>query len=85
MTTTMTFDREFDARGLMCPMPLVKSRMELKKMEVGQVLKIVATDKGSTKDFQGWAKTAKDIELVGQEEGMEADTKVFLHFVRKIK
>jgi TusA-related sulfurtransferase len=83
--TTMTFDQTLDARGLMCPMPLVKARQELKGMQIGQVLKIVATDKGSNKDFQGWARTAKDIELLAQSEEMEADKKIFLHFVRKVK
>jgi len=83
--TTLIFDQTFDARGLMCPMPLVKSRMAVKGMDVGQVLKIIATDRGSVKDFQGWARTARDIELLAQEEGHEGDTRVFVHFVRKIK
>ena len=81
----ITFDESFDARGLMCPMPLVKSRQALTQMTVGQVLKIVATDKGSVKDFQGWARMAKDVELLAQEEGMEGDKKVFVHFVKKVK
>lgn len=81
----ITFDESFDARGLMCPMPLVKSRQALTQMSVGQVLKIVATDKGSVKDFQGWARMAKDVELLAQEEGMEGDKKVFVHFVKKVK
>lgn len=80
-----TFDETFDARGLMCPMPLVKSRQAILKMAVGQTLKIVATDKGSVKDFQGWAKMAKDVELLSQEEEMEGDKKLYVHFVKKIK
>ncbi len=83
--TDIAFDEQFDARGLMCPMPLVKSRQAIMKMEVGKTLKIVATDKGSVKDFQGWAKMAKDVELLAQEEEMEGDKKLFVHFVKKIK
>ncbi len=83
--TTITYDETLDARGLMCPMPLVKARQALKGMQVDQVLRIIATDKGSNKDFQGWARTAKDIELLSQSEEMEADKKLFLHFVRKVK
>ncbi len=83
--TTITYDETLDARGLMCPMPLVKARQALKGMQVDQVLRIIATDKGSNKDFQGWARTAKDIELLAQSEEMEVDKKLFLHFVRKVK
>lgn len=81
----ITFDDTFDARGLMCPMPLVKARQAIQNLGIGQTLKVVATDKGSTKDFQGWAKMAKDIELVAQEEEMEGDKKLFLHYVKKVK
>ena len=81
----ITFDETFDARGLMCPMPLVKSRQAIMKMDVGKTLKIVATDKGSVKDFQGWAKMSKDVELLAQEEDTEGDDKVFVHFVKKLK
>ena len=80
-----TFDEVFDARGLMCPMPLVKSRQAVLKMDIGKTLKIVATDKGSVKDFQGWAKMAKDVELLAQEEEMEGEQKIYVHFVKKIK
>lgn len=81
----ISFDDSFDARGLMCPMPLVKSRQAIIKLQIGQVLKVVATDKGSVKDFQGWAKMAKDVELVAQEEEMEGDRKIYTHFIKKIK
>lgn len=78
-------DRTFDAKGLMCPMPLVNARKEILKLDVGQILKIVATDKGSMKDFQGWARTAKDIELLSQQEEMENGNKLFLHYVKRVK
>lgn len=77
------FDVELDVRGLSCPMPIVKARLELKKMEAGQVLKVVATDRGSLRDFQGWAKASKEVELVGQETGEQDGKPLFLHYVRK--
>ena len=77
-------DRTFDAKGLMCPMPLVNARKEILKLDVGQILKIVATDKGSMKDFQGWARTAKDVELLSQQEEMENGNKLFFHYVKRV-
>ena len=78
-------DRTFDAKGLMCPMPLVNARKEIMKLDIGQVLKIIATDKGSLKDFQGWARTAKNVELLNQHEEMEEGEKLFFHYVKRIK
>ena len=77
------FDREFDARGLNCPMPVVKARKEIGAMDSGQVLKVVSTDRGSVKDFQGWAKIAKNVSLLAQETADEDGAEVYLHFVQK--
>jgi TusA-related sulfurtransferase len=76
-------DKELDARGLNCPMPLVKARQEIGTLQAGQVLKVTATDRGSVKDFQGWAKIARNVELVGQETVRDGDTDLYLHWVRK--
>ena len=54
MTTTAL--KELDARGLNCPLPILKAKKALADMLSGQVLKIVATDAGSVKDFQAFAK-----------------------------
>ena len=62
------FDKLFDARGLNCPMPLVNARKEAGNLEIGQVLKVMASDRGSIADFQGWAKIARNVELLAQEE-----------------
>ncbi|MDQ7030469.1 MAG: sulfurtransferase TusA family protein [Ardenticatenia bacterium] len=78
-----TFDQELDVRGLNCPMPLVKARQTIMKMEPGQVLKVVATDRGSVKDFQGWVKTAKNVELVAQEEVQQDGQPIFVHYVKR--
>ncbi len=80
---SQTFDRLLDARGLSCPMPLVNARTEIGRLEPGQVLKVVATDRGSVADFQGWAKVAKNMELVGQETESLEGTNVYVHFVKR--
>lgn len=77
------FDKLLDARGLNCPMPLVNARKEIGKLEPGQVLKIVATDRGSVADFQGWAKVAKNVELLGQESESMDGANVYVHFVKR--
>jgi len=50
------FDKELDARGLSCPLPILRAKKSLAEMRSGQVLKIVATDPGTVKDFQAFAK-----------------------------
>lgn len=52
----MNFDKELDARGLNCPLPILRAKKALTDMQSGQVLKIVATDPGSVKDFQAFSK-----------------------------
>lgn len=83
--TTIAFDEVLDVQGLKCPMPLVKSRRAVGKIPVGSVLKVVATDRGSVADFQGWSKTAKNMELLDQEEIQENGTKLYVHYLRRTK
>ena len=52
----MNFDKELDARGLNCPLPILRTKKSLAELGAGQVLKIVATDPGSVKDFQAFSK-----------------------------
>jgi TusA-related sulfurtransferase len=78
------FDKLLDARGLNCPMPLVNARKEIGKLEPRQVLKIVATDRGSVADFQGWVKVAKNVELVGQETEPMDGASVYTHYVKRV-
>ena len=52
----MQVDRELDARGLNCPLPILKAKKALDEMSSGQVLKVIATDAGSVRDFQAFAK-----------------------------
>lgn len=80
----MQFDRVLDVRGLACPMPIVKARQEINQLQVGQVLKILSTDRGSVKDFQGWAQTAKNIQLLAQETEKENDKEIYVHYVKRV-
>ncbi|GAB4202251.1 MAG: sulfurtransferase TusA family protein [Roseiflexaceae bacterium] len=72
-----------DVSGAKCPMPLVKSRKALGELTVGQVLKVIATDRGSVADFQGWARTAKNVELVAQETEQEGEQPRYIHYLRR--
>ena len=54
--TTMNFDMEVDARGLACPLPILRTKKALATLKSGQVLHILATDPGSVKDFQAFCR-----------------------------
>jgi TusA-related sulfurtransferase len=72
-----------DARGLNCPMPLVNARKEIGKLDLGQVLKVISTDRGSVADFQGWAKIAKNVDLIGQETESADGANLYVHYVKR--
>ena len=58
----MHIHKEIDTRGLNCPLPILKAKKALSDMLSGQLLKVVATDPGSTRDFQAFAKqTGNDL------------------------
>jgi len=64
------FDQELDASGLNCPLPILRAKKTLGGMESGQVLRIVATDPGSVKDFEAFAKqTGNELMESGEEGG----------------
>lgn len=52
----MQSDKELDARGLNCPLPILRAKKALATMTTGQILRIVATDPGSVRDFQHFAR-----------------------------
>ncbi|MDE2121972.1 MAG: sulfurtransferase TusA family protein [Betaproteobacteria bacterium] len=60
-------DVEVDARGMNCPLPILKAKKALSAMQSGQVLRVLATDAGSTRDFQAFARQTGN-ELVSQTE-----------------
>lgn len=77
------FDDTLDTKGLNCPMPLVKARKRIAELEVGRTLRVLSTDRGSIKDFQGWAKIAANIDLVAQETSEEEQQQIYMHYVRR--
>ncbi|MCK5876146.1 MAG: sulfurtransferase TusA family protein [Candidatus Marithrix sp.] len=63
------FDQELDASGLNCPLPILRAKKTLNGMESGQILRIVATDPGSVKDFEAFAKQTGNELIESGEEG----------------
>jgi tRNA 2-thiouridine synthesizing protein A len=63
----MNFDKELDARGMNCPLPILKTKKSLNDMTTGQVLKVVSTDCGSVKDMKAFAEQTGNT-LVSQSE-----------------
>jgi len=80
---TIQFDQTLDVKGAKCPMPLVKSRKTVNSLPVGSVLQVIATDRGSVADFQGWAKAAKNVDLVGQETIQDNGQDLYVHYVKR--
>ena len=74
----MNADKELDTRGLNCTLPILKAKKALAEMASGEVLKVMATDPGSVRDFQAFARqTGNDLvqqDTVGQE---------YVHFLRR--
>ncbi|HEX6295981.1 MAG TPA: sulfurtransferase TusA family protein [Burkholderiales bacterium] len=74
----MNFDKELDARGLNCPLPILRAKKALNDMQSGQILRILATDPGSVKDFQAFAKQTGN-DLLSQAEA----NKEFTFFLKR--
>jgi tRNA 2-thiouridine synthesizing protein A len=63
------FDTELDASGLNCPLPILRAKKSLAGMESGQTLHIIATDPGSVKDFEAFAKQTGNSLMESKEDG----------------
>ena len=74
----MDFNKHLDARGLVCPLPILKIKKSLAEMTSGQVLKVVATDSSSVKDVQAFANQTGNVLLSSSVVGGE-----YIFFVRK--
>ncbi len=74
----MHIDKELDARGLNCPLPILKAKKALADMQSGQTLRVVATDAGSTRDFQAFAKQTGNELMEQKTEGTD-----FIHVMRR--
>jgi tRNA 2-thiouridine synthesizing protein A len=73
----MEFDKEVDARGLNCPLPILRAKKALAEMRAGQTLRVLATDPGSVKDFQAFARQTGN-DLLGQGETADQAFEFFL-------
>ena len=74
----MQAQKEIDTRGLNCPLPILKAKKALADMSTGQVLKVLATDPGSVRDFQAFARQTGN-ELVEQ----SSTDSEFTHYLRR--
>lgn len=78
MDTDIKVDEVVDARGLMCPMPVLAATKAMKLLDPGEVIKVIATDKGSLSDMPAWAEDNGHVLL---SSGTEDDALVF--YIRK--
>ena len=74
----MQVDREVDARGLNCPLPILRTKKALNDMVSGQVIKVLATDPGSVRDFQAFSRQTGNELLASEVAGGE-----FVFYLRK--
>ncbi len=74
----MEFTKELDARGLNCPLPILKTKKSLADMAAGQVLKVVSTDAGSIKDMAAFAKQTGNELVASESSGAE-----YVFFLKK--
>lgn len=78
--TDFAVEQTLDARGLKCPMPVVRTSQEIKKISVGSVLELLATDPGSVADMIAWCRSTGN-ELVDRD--ISGD--LFKFYIRRIK
>jgi tRNA 2-thiouridine synthesizing protein A len=71
-------DKTLDCSGMLCPMPIVKTAMTIKELQVGQILKMIATDPGSLPDIAAWAQQTKNELLDSHQEGNK-----YIFFIRR--
>ena len=78
----MDFHKDLDARGLKCPLPILKAKKALADMASGDVLKVQATDPGSVRDFNAFARQTGN-ELLAHDENAAAEPKEFTFYLRR--
>ena len=76
--TSINFDKDLDVRGLNCPLPILRAKKALTELKSGKVLRILATDPGSVKDFEAFARQTGN-QLLSHAEA----EKVFTFFLKK--
>ena len=78
MSAITVFDKEVDATGLNCPLPILRAKKALTDMKSGQTLKVISTDPGSVRDFQAFAQQTGNA-LVAQSTNADE----FVHLLRR--
>lgn len=79
MNTDLTIDHEVDAKGLLCPLPILRAKKALSTIQSGQLLRVLATDPGSVRDFQAFSRQTGN-ELVLQTQASDG---VWSHVLRR--
>ena len=74
----MREDRVLDCTGFYCPLPIVKTKLELEKMKEGEILKVLADDPGAKSDFPSWCKQSGHELLKMEEKGGK-----FIFYIKK--
>ena len=78
--TTLQADRVLDCAGLLCPLPVIKTSKAIKELQIGQVLKMIATDPGAPADMEAWSRqTGNELVDSHQEESK------FVFYLRRVK
>lgn len=83
LTSKLEPAKVIDARGLLCPLPVLKTSEAIKEIEIGQLLEVLATDPGSKPDLSAWARITGN-EIVSVEE-LNENPKVFRFLIRRLK
>ncbi len=76
--STITETKVLDCKGMNCPLPILKTKKEIDKMDSGEILKMVSTDPGSTNDVMAWAKKTGNVLLDNSQDG-----NVYTFFIQK--
>lgn len=78
--TLIKADHILDCKGLLCPLPVIKTKQAIDKMTVGQILEMISTDPGAIPDMQAWSKQTGH-ELLNYKK----DNGLFIFYIRKAK
>jgi len=77
---SVTPDQTLDCSGLACPMPILKTKKAVDSLQIGQVLKMIATDPGSTSDIDAWTEKTGHQLVASEKEGDK-----FIFFIKRTK
>jgi len=82
MSTQYDVTTTLDVKGRSCPMPVVKTKQTIDDLDPGDVLEVLATDRGSLSDIEGWAASTEGVELLDQHETEDGGERVYEHYLR---